>query len=161
MAAALLVPPDIASTTKSVRGLVPRGQRRTHFSNEGEKERRQIIDTFCQLPINVVIAISAYRGGDDQVARNACIRGLLDTFPRLGVAVAVFDTRDEDRDRADRIEIAAALEAGVGPADLHYTHRGSRDEPLLGLPDAFAWCHGAGGQWKTKIKPKVVRTVKV
>ncbi|MCU1455250.1 MAG: hypothetical protein JWN46_3396 [Acidimicrobiales bacterium] len=38
---------------------------------------------------------------------------------------------------------------------LQYSHRGSKDELLLSLPDAFAWCWGAGGTWRDRIRPLI------
>jgi hypothetical protein len=34
-----------------------------------------------------------------------------------------------------------------GWSEVTYSHRGSRDEVLLGLPDAVGWAVGAKGRW--------------
>ena len=53
----------------------------------------------------------------------------------------------EEGDKVDRRVIGHALEADG--ADMVYRHRGSRDELLLGLPDAIGWAVGAGGRWRS------------
>lgn len=147
---------DVPAVSRAFRQSLPNGRRRVHFSDEGTKVRRQIMDCYGQLPTGVAVAVAEYTGGDDQVARNECLRALLKAFIDLRVGVAVLDTRGADRDSHDRRVIARALREGLGPAELHYTHRGSRDEPLLALPDAFGWCWGAGGTWKKLVDPLVV-----
>lgn len=48
-----------------------------------------------------------------------------------------------------------ARREGRAPAQLRYTHRGSRDEPLLSLPDAV----GAGGTWRHLVDPIVTEVL--
>jgi hypothetical protein len=67
----------------------------------------------------------------------------------------VLDSRGPDRDRRDRRCIARTLRHIEQPDSLQYTHRGSRDEPLLCLPDAIGWAVGAEGLWKGLAEPVV------
>jgi len=153
MAAALISPTDVVSATKVVRELVTKGRRRTHFCDEGDHEREKIIACFLELPVKVLVCSSPRQAGDDQEARNACISGLLVAFARLRVSYAVFDSRGVDRDKIDRAAIVRAMKIGIAqPEAFTYTHRGSRDEALLGIPDAFAWCYGARKIWRQKIE---------
>ncbi|NUT92045.1 MAG: hypothetical protein HOY78_08430 [Saccharothrix sp.] len=34
-----------------------------------------------------------------------------------------------------------------------HEHFASQDEPLLGIADVAAWCHGAAGDWARRIEP--------
>ena len=156
LTASLIASRDVAKVTKAVKESLPNGRRRAHFSDEGPKLRRRILDSYCRLPTTVAIAVAEYRGGDDQAARNECFKALLGAFVQLRVRVAVLDTRGPDRDAVDRRFIAQALREGHGPSDLQYSHRGSRDEPLLGLPDVFGWRYGAGGAWQEQVVPLLV-----
>jgi len=45
------------------------------------------------------------------------------------------------------------------PENLH--HIASRQEPLLWLPDIFAWSYGAGGLWREKIDHKISHIIRV
>jgi len=71
----------VRPTRKAVRELMPRGQRRTHFSAEGDRSRRRILDAFCRMEVAVVV--------------------------------------------------------------------------VEGLPDAFAWSYGAGGDWLRRMRPLI------
>ncbi len=51
-----------------------------------------------------------------------------------------------ERDRRDRRTLRSALVSG-GIDRVTYTHRGSRDESLLALPDAIGWASGAARSW--------------
>ncbi len=54
-----------------------------------------------------------------------------------------------DRDKLDRATLAGSL----ADRELHYSHRGSRDELLLSLPDAVGWAVGAGAPFRAIIEP--------
>ena len=65
----------------------------------------------------------------------------------MRVVTIILDTRGPDRDEIDRRTIRHSIRDGIAPARLVYEHRGSRDEVLLGLPDAVGWAAGAGGAY--------------
>lgn len=69
---------------------------------------------------------------------------MLPDLRSLRVGALVFDTRGPSRDDKDRETIRRAISQGVAAPTLNYAHRGSRDELLLGLPDAIGWAAGAG-----------------
>jgi hypothetical protein len=152
LTAGIVATSEVHSVTIAAKAALPAGRQRAHFSREKNQRRRQILNNYCGLPVGVVVASAEYNKGDDQRARNACLESLLGQFSKLNVGVAVLDTRSPDRDKADRREIARVIREGGGPKDLKYSHRGSRDEPLLSLPDAFGWCVGAGGIWKKRVE---------
>jgi hypothetical protein len=139
---------DLARTTRAMRERVPRGQTRIHFSAESDQRRRSILRVYLSLEISATSYQTPYdRRSDDQPARDRCIRALAGDVPVLGVAAVVFDTRGPRRDRLDRAALRRALLA-AGLDHVTYSHRGSRDEVLLGLPDAFGWAVGAGPAWR-------------
>lgn len=138
-----------------VGGVVPRRSRRTHLSAENDGRRRQILRAYSGLGhVEAHIALAPYEGGDDQAPRDRCLALLLATCRRLGVVRLTLDTRLPDRDRLDRRTIAAVVR-GLAPFDLDYHHRGSRDEPLLSLPDAIGWAWGAGHAWRRMVEPVI------
>ena len=157
--AVLVLPKDIDAITRAVRGVVLKGQRRTHFSDESAPRRRQILARYMDLDFHAIVAETPYGGGDDQPARNGCITALLKAFEARNVSYAVFDTRDQERDKKDRSHIASCLKQGMGPEGLQYVHRGSRTELMLGLPDAFGWSYGAGAEWLRTVQPKLLEAI--
>jgi hypothetical protein len=130
-----------------VAAVAQRGSKRTHLSAEGASRRRQILADYGRVGpgIEAHVAVATYECGDDQAPRNRCLSALVGTCRDLDVVRLTLDTRHPDRDRLDRQAIAAALRAT--PFSLDYVHRGSRDEPLLSLPDAigWAWVRAVGG----------------
>jgi hypothetical protein len=159
LTAALVPTTRLDEVSRQVRGLVPRGSRRTHLSSERASSRRTILDAYARLPITVVVASAPYSGGNDQVPRDACLRTLLTAFSEHEVGVLVLDTRQYARDLQDRRTIADAIRTGEAPSNLHYEHRGSSDEVLLSIPDAIGWAVGAGAPWRRHLNPLDLRTL--
>jgi|ERR1035438_7186710 hypothetical protein len=158
LTAALVLTKDLGQCSKAIREGLPKGRRRAHFSREGDRIRKQIIDLSCSLPTNLIVVVAYGEcGTDEERARQACLRALLPGLARRHVVTLVLDSRGE-RDQRDRQTLARTLaELRV---DMHYSHRGSRDEPLLGLADAFGWCFGAGKRWSQQVAPHIVSVVK-
>lgn len=158
LTAVLASPTDLAQLARAVRSVVPKGSKRTHLSAESESRRRRIMADYVRLPISAVVYRTAYRQGDnDEPARRRCLEALLNDVTSLKVAVLVLDTRGPDRDAQDRSVISRAVRDGVVPAKLVYAHRGSRDEVLLGLPDAVGWADGAGRHYSMLVEAIVRR----
>jgi hypothetical protein len=133
--------------------IAQQGSRRPHLSAEGPARRRRILAAYAALGAEAHVAVAVHDRGDDQVARDRCLGAVLETCRDLGVGRLTLDTRHPDRDRQDRRTIALRLRAA--PFDLDYLHRGSRNEPLLSLPDAIGWAWGAGGEWRRLVAPVI------
>jgi len=115
------------------------------FSSESDRERRRMLRQILELPISALCVCAPYRrGSNDEPARRRCIEALVGSLDDA-VAVLVLDTRGQERDRADNRAIRACLLAAGRADKVVYSHRGSRDEALLALPDAIGWSIGAGG----------------
>lgn len=158
LTAAIIDSTKLQAITQAIRKARPRGNQRTHFSAERPNARRAILDAYTRLDLEVQLAMAEYAGGDDQAARDACLRRFLEYFSRWRVGVVIFDTRGEERDRLDRSLIEQAKREKAAPPELRYTHRGSRNEPLLWVPDAVGWAWGAGKDWRRRVD-RLVRSV--
>ncbi|GHF77951.1 hypothetical protein FHX82_004368 [Amycolatopsis bartoniae] len=44
---------------------------------------------------------------------------------------------------------------------LTHQHLNSASVPLLWVPDAVAWCYGAGGDWRRRVMPIVSKVIEV
>ncbi len=113
------------------------------------------MQAYLKLGVSVLIA-TAECGKDQERARQQCLLSLLKAFKSTGVHALVLDSR-ADRDHLDRRYIKQVITNRQAPLDLGYQHRIPSDEPLLGLPDAFVWCWGVGGRWRTMVAHLVVR----
>jgi hypothetical protein len=155
LTAAIVPTAERDAIAKAVRAAVPKGRRRAHLSAESDSCRRQILRAYSELNVDARLVIVDHRGGNDQPARDHCLRILLGELGRLNVQAVILDTRQEHRDALDRRTVAQVVAAGDVSRELQYRHHGSRNEPLLWLPDAFGWAYGAGGVWRSLIARKV------
>lgn len=143
---------DLAVISRSLRTLVPKGRGRLHFSAESDSRRRAILSALITLPIHATTFAAPYRRGDnEQPARSSCLRTLIQTLD-ANVVVLVLDSRGEHRDRQDRAELRNELVRTDRAETVTYSHRGSRDELLLALPDAIGWAVGAGGRFALSVR---------
>ncbi len=115
---------------------------------------------YGQVSASVRIVVATYEGGDDQRAREACLGAIVSRARAWELGMLVLDSRGPQRDALDRRFIARSLREvpGIG---LQYTHRGSRDEVLLCLPDAVGWAVGAGGPWRELVDPIVAEVLEL
>lgn len=145
---------DLAEAARSVRRSIPSGQYRLHLSSEGPARRRQILRSLVELPITELVLETPYDGrSNDQLPRDRCLSALATCLPEWGISVLVLDTRGQERDRRDRARLGTDLTAGRLEDRVTYSHRGSRDELLIALPDAIGWAIGAARPWPDLVRP--------
>ena len=94
------------------------------------------------LDLQVVIATAHCEKKGEERSRQRCLLSLLKEFKQRSMNSLVLESR-ADRDHLDRRYIALVIRNGQAPPYLSYDHRQPSDEPLLGLPDAFAWAYGS------------------
>jgi hypothetical protein len=161
LAAAVIVPEDLARVRSVLRGLRLAGERRLHFQAESEERRRKIASVLARQ--NVEINLYSGRGRSERV-RESCLRQLVDDALKLNVQRLVLESRGPAPDRSDRRIIAESLSLQADPAvtdppALVYEHLQAHEEPALWIPDAAAWCYGAGSQWRSRISVLIARVV--
>jgi hypothetical protein len=149
---ALLVHEDSRRLRGTVRALCRPGQRRIHFSKEGDPRRRAILSTLTELGVLTRI----YRSRSAEPDRDTCLAALLDDLVPLGPTQLVLERRGP-QDRQDEALITAALRASGSV--LTFRHTEPHDEPLLWVPDAVAWAVGRGGDWRRRAEPLVEKLV--
>lgn len=142
---------ELDAISRAVRTAIIPGQFRIHLVNERPPRQRAILNAYGRLPIRATVYEAPFpKRTDDQIARDRCLRALVSDLTDDPIRMLVLDTRGPDRDARDRRTLVAAL----GPAsDLQYTHRGSRDEPLISLPDAIGWAVGASAEHRQRVAP--------
>jgi hypothetical protein len=158
--AAAVVPMDkLDQLRKLVGALRLPGQRRIHFTTEGDPRRKTILSVMAAAGACVTIYdASCYTDVKD--ARDAAMTQLVDDAAKMGARKLVIelDTNVVTSDRKiirDRAERAGCLDT------LIYEHRRAREECLLAIPDAVAWAWAKGGNWRQRAKPLVSAAVKV
>lgn len=154
LAATLICTRDLGSTRSLMRGLRARGERRVHFKHERDVVQKDIAAKLVARAFRTRI----YQGtGKPEAVR--CLRAAVGDIAPEGVARLVLESRDHHGNQSDRLIIRSALAACGAAPDLAYEHMYSYEEPALWIPDAIAWCYGAGGEWRRRIVPIVEKTV--
>ncbi|WP_367133491.1 hypothetical protein [Saccharothrix sp. HUAS TT1] len=140
-----------------MRGLCLSGERRVHFQAENDSRRRRVVARLVEQSLRVRIYTG--RGRQDAV-RAALLRELVAEVLDAGARRLVIESRGVARDRDDRREIVGTLQRLRAPGDaLSYEHFRPHEDPALWIPDAVAWCFGAGGDWRRRVEPLVDKVV--
>lgn len=156
--AAVAVAPDaVAPTERALRALRAGGRSAIHFNEEGNR-RQQLLKQFVQLDVRAVVYLM--KGAKDRVARPAILRGLVDDLVTAGAAELIIE-RDASVEVVDRRVIRDRLVQVNALGAVLYGHRGRKEQPMLWIADAVAWCHQAGAGWPNRIADIVQATVEV
>lgn len=141
--AALAVPhANVAATRQAVtRSLAVPGRVRRHFVREPDTARRTMLAAFAALPDVAVLVVTTPGLGRVIDQRARCLAFLAAALVEDGLSHLTLDHIDPTQAARDRHALYPAL-AAVG-AEYHHEPEHST-EPLLWVPDAVAWCVGAG-----------------
>lgn len=152
MVAAIVADDAVPALRGDVRSLVLPGQRRIHFTKERDKRKRLILSRLVDLGVRAQVFYCAAKSA--VVGREVCLTAIVAHAVEHKCFRIVFE-RDESTERADRKFLYGEVRKR-GLADVFkYDFKASHDEPLLWIPDAIAWSHVKGGDWKRRTKPLV------
>jgi hypothetical protein len=154
VAAAVVLPADLAAARRTVAGLLRPAQRRLHFTKESPARRRQIIDAVQQTGARARVYDAGRYGKDHRSARQACIEHLVDDCAGLHAQLLVLE-RDDSLMETDRRWLYERVRKAGCEQTLRYQHQRAHEEPLLAIPDAVAWCWAKGGEWKRRVQPLI------
>ncbi|TNC20820.1 DUF3800 domain-containing protein [Amycolatopsis alkalitolerans] len=154
---AIIDPAALAPARKRLSGLLLPGQRELHFKTEKPPRRRLLADRIAELPLATFIYETGRTPKTEEQDRQRCLEQVVHDLVELDAHRMVLDSRDH-RDKHDRATIYRALGQKT---DLTHTHLNSTSAPLLWIPDAVAWCYGAGGDWRRRVMPIVSKVIKV
>ncbi len=153
LVASAVVPGDLDSTRRMLRGLVLPGQRRLHMKDESDSRKRSIATAVAVSGVTATIYGAGRRHRNERERRAACLTALVVDAAARDDAMLVLE-QDDTLVVADRkLLYRATREAGC--PDLRYEHRRAAVEQLLALPDSIAWCWAKGGDWRRRIEPVV------
>lgn len=142
--AATVVSSDLGATRTALRSLRAKGQRRIHFSTEGDQRRRQLLKEMSTLELTSTIYVAKHR--NEIAARAAILTEAVVDLHGSGVTRLVLEAR-EGQDKRDRATIYRAVGPRPNPTvPLHPPQASKR--PQLWVPDAVAWAWARGGRWR-------------
>jgi hypothetical protein len=144
------------STRKALRGLLNKNQLRLHFKTESDAVRRKSLDLIATLGVTAIV-YDATTTKDGKKARQACLESMLTDVIGSGHRRLVVELDESLRAFDQRILQNQDHKLGL-PQGISYVHMRAHQEPLLGLPDAIAWCWSRGGEWRRRIEPLIIGT---
>lgn len=150
LAGTILEPGELAAARTLLRALQQGAQPRIHFQSESDPRRRKIIAELTAAGLRTRIYVGR---GRNEVVRQVCLQRLMGDLLSAGAQRLVLETRGRPRDLADLRTIRTVLGSRPRTAGPAYGHLHAYQEPLLWVPDAIAWCYGAGGDWRRRVSP--------
>lgn len=159
MCSVVVDPTRAGQLRREVRGLLLSGQRRVHFTKEGTRRRRELATALIGLDLDASIFVCRLRlGRGEAEARALCLAAIVQDLQRRGEPVSLVLESRHHQDGDDQPIVAAARRR---QPSLSYEHVDGDHDPLLWLPDAFAWLYGAGGDWRRRVEPVLHQVVDV
>ncbi|HEY0636432.1 MAG TPA: hypothetical protein VGD67_02190 [Pseudonocardiaceae bacterium] len=146
LASALGCQCQLAAIRRVARGRLRAGQRRLHFSNESERDRKAFLSAVVRTP--VLGAFVTTTPGPS--ARSDCWAQLVPWLVTIGVVKLRIESIDGTEAR-DRRDIRMALDSKNLVGRLCYRHERPENEPMLWIADAIAWSVGKGGHWRERL----------
>ncbi|MEY9214261.1 hypothetical protein [Thermobifida halotolerans] len=154
VAAAVILPPDVTATRRTVNGLCRSGQRRIHFTKENDARRRQIITAMTGLKARVEIYDASDHHPRD--ARTRCLEAITEDLAGRGRVRLVLERDDSVLNHDKRVLYERVRKFGA--TELEYVFMRAHEECLLAIPDAVAWCWAKGGSWRSAVESMVDQT---
>src|SRR5262249_44862768 len=127
---------------------------------ESPQRRKLIISTFASIGDVSSIIYDASSYSDGKVGRDAAITEMAARAARIPARRIVLERDDSAVEQDMRIIKTQLAVADVGDV-VGVDHLRAREEPLLGIPDAIAWCWAKGGEWRKLADPLIADVVLV
>lgn len=155
LVAAVLADHELSVARTLIRDLLKPGQRRLHMKNESDGRKETIAKALvvAGMRANVYDAGRHYR--TQLAARRACLGALVDDLARSEAETVIILDLDESLVQSDRKTLYTSIRQSGTVRLLRYEHRRAVADPLLAIPDAFAWCWAKGARWRSHIAPAV------
>jgi hypothetical protein len=159
LVAALVETNDLVRLRTLMRGLRVAGERRLHFKSESDAVKKDVVGRLVDAGVRTRIYVGR---GHSEAARQVCLARLVEDLLDLGARRMLLDSRGHEEDFLDRRVVVNVLQRrGVGSDRLVYEHLASHGDAALWVPDAVAWCYGAGGEWKRRVAGLVEEVVDI
>jgi hypothetical protein len=135
-------------------------QERLHFVAESPRRRREIMTALVAVGCISAVLYDARSFGSNKDGRNAAIDQMAGDVALIPASRIVVEAEDSAV-RADQVIIRQRLEkAGIADG-VGLDHLRAKDEPLLAIPDALAWCFTKGGEWMKLADPLIADIVQL
>ena len=137
---------------KSIRYFARKNRKNLHMFHATHGFKRKILKEVMSYDLEIVIIEDLNFRFRKSLSRQICLRSGFEYISKFDIDRIVLDrSNSQEKDLITYQKSSRKLPSL--PENLH--HIASRQEPLLWLPDIFAWSYGAGGIWRQSIDEKI------
>jgi hypothetical protein len=137
---------------KSLSYFVKRNHRNIHMFKANKAFKTRILKEVMSYDLQIIIIEDLNFRYRKYLSRQICLRSAFEFAAEMDVDRIVLD-RSSSQEKDLITYQKSSRKFPSLPENLH--HIASRQEPLLWLPDIFAWSYGAGGIWRQSIDEKI------
>ena len=140
---------EIPQLRRALYKLTLPGQSRIHIVSESPRRRRLLVTSYREMSLK--ISILRVRGSTSVQSRNRALEALISRLD-LNSTYQLWIERDENHVNSDQASLTQALRRLGLENNVSFFHADPKSQPLLWLPDAFAWLANRGGDWAKELK---------
>jgi hypothetical protein len=137
---------------KSLSHFVKSNHKNIHMFKANKAFKNRILKEVMSYDLQIVIIEDLNFRYRKYLSRQICLRSAFEFAAEMDVDRIVLD-RSSSQEKDLTTYQKSSRKFPTLPENLH--HIASRQEPLLWLPDIFAWSYGAGGIWRQSIDEKI------
>ena len=149
---------NLVRTRKSVRNFAKKNRKNLHMFHATPGFKNKVLNEVMGYDYEIVIIEDLNFRYRKYLSRQICLRSAFEYAAQIDVDRIVLD-RSSSQEKDLITYKKSSRKFPTLPENLH--HIASRQEPLLWLPDIFAWSYGAGGLWREKIDHKISHIIRV
>ena len=143
---------NVASIRRSIQKLGTELQSKIHMNRANRGLKLRILKEVLSYDLEVVIVEDLDFKFRKSLSRQICLRSAFEYASTRNIVRIVLDKSNSQMKDLTTYQ-KSSRKFPTLPENLH--HIASRQEPLLWLPDIFAWSYGAGGIWRERIDEKI------
>ena len=143
---------NIKIVRKALSDYALRYRSKIHMFNATTGFRKQLLKEVMSYELEIVIIEDLNFRFRKSLSRQICLRSGFESISKFDIDRIVLD-RSNSQEKDLITYQKSSRKFPTLPENLH--HIASRQEPLLWLPDIFAWSYGAGGIWRQSIDEKI------
>ena len=154
----LIKPVLMPSIRKSLNNFSRVNRSKIHMFGGTVGFKRKVLKEVMSYELEIVIIEDLNFRFRKSLSRQICLRSGFEYISKFDIERIVLD-RSNSQEKDLITYKKSSRKFPTLPENLH--HIASRQEPLLWLPDIFAWSYGAGGLWREKIDHKISHIIRV
>ena len=137
---------------KSIRRFAKKNRKNLHMFHATPGFKNKVLKEVMSYDLQIVIIEDLNFRYRKYLSRQICLRSVFECAAEMDIDRIVLD-RSSSQEKDLTTYQKSSRKFHTLPENLH--HIASRQEPLLWLPDIFAWSYGAGGIWRERIDEKI------